>query len=210
MTRRLYLVRHGAAEGAEGRAIGHTDLPLSASGRRAIERLTASWMGPPPDRLITSPLTRAGASAEILGAKWNLIPSTEPRLAEMSFGIWDGRSWDEIHVGDGERFAAWATHWWQAPTPGGEGFPGLIARTGEWLDSELAERSPRVTVAVTHAGPIRALLGGRLGVPVRELWEQQVGLARVSAVAAGRHHPPRLLFVDRPGFPAPSAIRADA
>jgi broad specificity phosphatase PhoE len=205
--RRLYLVRHGAAEGAEGRAIGSSDLPLSAAGRRAVERLAATWQGPPPDRLLTSPLARAAATASLLGAAWGIAPARpEPRLAEMSFGAWDGRPWDDVHAADGARFAAWAERWWQAPTPDGEGFADLARRVGEWWDEWIAAAAASaVTVAVTHAGPIRALLAGRLAMPREVLWDLPVGPARVTALDVLAGEPPRLVFLDGAGFPAPPA-----
>lgn len=235
MSRRLYLVRHGTAEGAEGRAIGHTDLPLSETGRRAVERLAATWQGPPPDGLLSSPLARAAATASVLATAWGIPPAPpEPRLAEMSFGAWDGRLWDDIHATDGARLAAWADRWWQAPTPHGEGFADLARRVGEWWDGWRAEPldgaavdevldaaavdpaavheaaqcdrppgRPRVTVAVTHAGPIRALLVGQLGVSRDGAWDLAVGAARVTAIEIGAGQPPRLVFLDRAGFAEP-------
>lgn len=211
--RRLYLVRHGAAQGAAGRAIGHSDPPLSPRGWRDVERLAATWQGPPPDRLLTSPLARAATTASLLAAAWGMAPARpEPRLAEMSFGAWDGRRWDEVHAADGERFAAWAERWWQAATPDGEGFADLARRVGEWWDAWREEAAdgaagregpagpPRSTVVVTHAGPIRALLTGRLGVPREGIWDLSIGLARVTALDVAAGEPPRLVFLDRPSF----------
>ena len=209
--RRLHLVRHGAAEGAEGRAVGRVDLPLSAAGRAAVERLAASWQGPPPGRLVSSPLARADETAALLAAAWGLAPpQREPRLAEMSFGDWDGRAWDEIHAADGTRLAAWGERWWQAATPGGESFADLVRRVTAWWDElwdepwgELPageEGEAAVTVAVTHAGPLRALLGSRLGVPRDELWSLALGTARVTTVEAAPGAAARLLALDRPSF----------
>jgi broad specificity phosphatase PhoE len=211
VSRRLVLVRHGAAVGTRGRAIGHSDPPLSAAGRRAVERLAATWQGPPPHRLVASPLARAAATASVLAAAWGMAPAhPEPRLAEMSFGAWDGRRWDEIHAADGHRLAAWADRWWLAATPDGEGFADLVRRVGEWWDEwragdegEAVESAaaPRVTVAVTHAGPVRALLVGRLDIPRHEVWDLPIGLARVTAIDVAAAGPPRLAFLDRAGFP---------
>lgn len=216
---RLYLVRHGAAEGAAGRAVGHVDLPLSAAGREAVARLAATWPpGPPPGRLVASPLGRAAGTAAVLAEAWGLPPATpEPRLAEMSFGAWDGRRWDDVHAEDGERFAAWSARWWEEPSPGGEAFADLVRRVGAWWD-ELWSGAlggstgapPGATVAVTHAGPIRALLAGRLGVPREEVWDVAVGEARVTAVEAAAGRPPRLVFVDRPGFAGEEPATAPA
>ncbi|HEX6202300.1 MAG TPA: histidine phosphatase family protein [Thermoanaerobaculia bacterium] len=211
---RLYLVRHGLAEGAAGRAVGHVDLPLSAGGREAAERLAATWVGRPPERLVASPLARAAATAAVLADAWGLPPATpEPRLAEMSFGAWDGRRWDELHAAEGERLAAWAARWWEDPTPEGEGFADLVRRVGEWWDElwgGAGSPPPGATVAVTHAGPIRALLAGRLGVPREEVWEVAIGEARVTAVEAAAGGAPRLVFVDRPGFAEEAPATAPA
>jgi broad specificity phosphatase PhoE len=202
---RLYLVRHGLAEGAAGRAVGHVDLPLSAAGREAVARLATTWAGRPPEFLVASPLARAAATAAVLADAWGLPPATpEPRLAEMSFGAWDGRRWDELHAAEGERLAAWAARWWEDPTPEGEGFADLVRRVGAWWDELWGSAGSLplsgATVAITHAGPIRALLAGRLGVPREEVWEVAIGEARVTAVEAAAGGPPRLVCVDRPGF----------
>jgi broad specificity phosphatase PhoE len=62
-----------------------------------------------------------------------------------------------------------------------------------------------VTVAVTHGGPIRALLAGRLAMPREVLWDLPVGPARVTALDVLAGEPPRLVFLDGAGFPAPPA-----
>lgn len=203
-SRRLYLVRHGAAEGAEGRAVGHVDLSLSGAGRRAVERLAATWQGPPP-RLVTSPLRRAAETAALLAAAWGLAAAEpEPRLAELRFGDWDGRRWDDVHAADAARLAAWGERWWQAPTPGGEGYADLVRRVGAWWDEWSAAGEGvdggHATVAVTHAGPIRALLAARLGMPREGLWDLALGTARASAIEVAPGEPPRLLFRDRASF----------
>ncbi|MBC7840660.1 MAG: histidine phosphatase family protein, partial [Gemmatimonadaceae bacterium] len=91
---RLHFVRDGRAFGSDGRCIGHTDLHLSAAGRRAC-RLLAYAMPEMDVRLISSDLRRAQATAQLLSTA---AISTEPRLREMHFGDWDGRSWAELDL----------------------------------------------------------------------------------------------------------------
>ncbi len=63
---KLVLVRHGEADGGQGRAVGHLDLPLSTAGARAIAALARSWRGLAPSRIVVSDLRRAAESARLL------------------------------------------------------------------------------------------------------------------------------------------------
>jgi alpha-ribazole phosphatase len=177
--KRLYLVRHGAVEGGEGRAVGHVDLPISSAGRGAMEALAASWRGPAPDRLFASDLRRATESARILSARLGIAPEVDPRLRELSFGDWDGLSWDEIHRRDSRRMADWGERWWELSPPGGETFDDLSRRVLAWFH-EL--EGAGVVVAVAHGGSLRALLAALLDLPRGEIFELRLDCSRVSAL----------------------------
>lgn len=193
----LHLVRHGVAAGAEGRCVGRTDLPLAAAGRPALGRLAAAWRpgGPPatparPPRLASSDLRRARESAAVLAAAWGLTEpvAADPRLREMDFGAWDGRTWAELERDDGPAFGAWMAEWREARTPGGEGFGDVIARAAAWMrDAVGAARADGVAdvVAVAHAGSIRALLVHALELPRGAAFRVRVDHARVTALRVG-------------------------
>jgi alpha-ribazole phosphatase len=197
---KIYLVRHGEAEGSEGLAVGHLDLPLSTLGARNVEALAASWQGPPPDRIFASDLRRAAESARIFAARFGKSPVTDPRLREVSFGEWDGRSWDEIYERDRQRYDAWTERWWDLAPPGGESFADLSRRVLAWY-RELREEE--TVLAVAHGGSIRALLAGLRVIPRERAFEVDLNPARISAVevTAGVS---RLLFLDQDrGWHAP-------
>ncbi len=200
---KLYLVRHGEAEGSAGRAVGQLDLPLSVQGARNVEALAASWQGPPPDRLFASDLKRAAESARILGRRFGIDPEIGPvidaRLREVSFGDWEGRAWDEIYVSDRERYESWSERWWDQAPPGGESFTDLGARVLAWYREQGEEDS--VSVVVAHGGSIRALLVELLAIPRERAFELALSPARVSAVEVeeGRCE---LLFLDQVQFPS--------
>jgi broad specificity phosphatase PhoE len=198
--RRLYLVRHGAAERAAGRAVGHLDLGLSDAGRQAIRSLAATWQGPPPDRLFTSDLARSAASAALLAAAWGVEPRTDARLRELSFGEWEGRQWHEVQREDGERLAAWGARWWGAATPGGESYATLSRRVLRWYAEALPAGSPGVTVAVGHAGPWRALVAELLGRGRHEVWSWRLEPAWVVALELPAAGAARARFLGRPAF----------
>jgi broad specificity phosphatase PhoE len=193
---KLYLVRHGEAEGSAGRAVGQLDLPLSDLGTRNIEALAASWQGPTPVRLFASDLRRATDSARILAARLGFEPVIDARLREVSFGDWEGRAWDEVYESDRQRYDAWTEHWWDVAPPGGESFADLARRTLAWF-RDLEKGEDVITVA--HGGSIRALLVELLAIPRERAFDLQLSPARVSAVEVkdGRCE---LLVLDQPGW----------
>src|ERR1700759_408395 len=90
----IYLCRHGdTAWSGERRLAGRTDLPLTEQGERNAAQLGARLNSIKFDRVISSPLLRARRTAELAGFPDATI---DPRLIEMNFGEYDGRTREEI------------------------------------------------------------------------------------------------------------------
>ncbi|MEM9998539.1 MAG: histidine phosphatase family protein [Bacteroidota bacterium] len=182
---RLHLVRHLPALGAEGRAIGHTDLPLADPDAPA--RLASAWPLAPPDRIVASPLQRASHTAAALGAAWGLDIEHEPRLREVDFGRWDGRTWADIEHDDAEALGAWMADWTMTPAPGGESFADVQDRVRAWLAEQ--EGRAQDIVVVAHAGTIRAVLVHVLGLEAGHAFRLAVAHGALTTV----HLQPALL-----------------
>lgn len=181
----LILVRHGHAAGQDGRAIGHTDLPLSAEGADAVRAMLGTGE-PPPDRLVSSDLRRASESASILAARWGLPIVRDPRLREMHFGEWDGERWETIRARDAGRLNGWMERWWERSTPRGEGWRDLTVRVGDWLSEQrrTAGHGERIGI-VTHAGVIRTLVATALGLDARMAFQLECDYASVTRITLG-------------------------
>lgn len=174
----LHLVRHGIAQGAEGRAMGISDPPLAPEGRDQVTSLSRRWTEI-PTALVSSDLRRARETADLLAAPWGLEVSLEPRLREMDFGEWDGRLWTDLERDDADRLRAWRERWVTAPSPAGESFSDLAARVRSWFgDLERGAAPPRLLV-VAHAGSIRALLCHLHRVPLEKAFDFEVHRAQV-------------------------------
>jgi len=149
----VLLIRHGPTEwNVKGRIQGHTDVSLSEHGRAQVAR----WSVPEAFRKyewFASPLARAMETARLLGAS-NACP--EPRLMEMSWGRWEGRTWDELHAADGAALLELETHGLDFQPPEGESRRALTRRLQGWLSDVVARASP--VAAVTHRGVIHAAL----------------------------------------------------
>lgn len=193
----LYLVRHGVAEGCEGRCIGRTDAPLSDVGTDSLRRLASAWPHP-PDRLMASGLARARSSAAVLADAWHLPVETDARLGEMDFGAWDGRTWADLQAEDGTRLAAWMADWVRVAAPEGESFSDVVARVRAWAAELPAEGTAAV---VAHAGSIRALLMSLLDLPLDAAFRLRVDHGRVSGLKI-EEHGCELLFLNADHVPA--------
>jgi len=185
----IAFLRHGrTAWNAEGRFQGRTDIPLSDEGRKALAglRLPAELAGA---RCHVSPLVRARETASLLG----LGDAIEPRLIEMSFGRYEGRTLEELRADPDEDMAANEAQGLDFRPPGGETPREVQARLRPWFD-ELAEAGGR-HVAVTHKAVIRAALAlaydwPMLGRPPQKLDWTRLHLFR--AEPGGRLAPERM------------------
>jgi probable phosphoglycerate mutase len=151
---RLLLVRHGQSEwNAEKRLQGQADIGLSALGRTQAERLALPVRALHPDKVITSDLQRARATAALLG-----FPDAALRegLREIAVGEWTGRAIPEIVAESPRAYAAW-----RAGTdvpPGGEIWADFMARAASVIEAERDMMGKGTLLAVCHGGVIRALL----------------------------------------------------
>ncbi len=166
----VYLIRHAEPEGAAGRGLGHTDLPLSAHGVEMARGLAGTWTG--TARIVSSDLIRARSTAQAFGIDF----STDPRFREMHFGQWDGLRFDEIASIDGERWQRFMDRFDSERAPGGESFVDVQARALAALVDLPAEEH----IVVCHAGVIRALLCHALDVPLKLAFRFRIDYASVT------------------------------
>jgi broad specificity phosphatase PhoE len=157
----IYLVRHGeTAFNRERRIQGHVDSPLTELGvrqARAVGRLLADLIREPAGwRIVSSPLGRAHATAQIVAARLGGLPvELDERLKEMSWGPHDGRLRAELEAEHPETFGRTG---WAFDAGSGESFDEVAARVGDWLASLPPEPERRI-VAVSHGISGRVLRG---------------------------------------------------
>lgn len=171
---KLYLIRHGEAEGnGEGRYIGWEQVPLTPWGRRQAEALARRLSRAPLAGVYCSDLPRTRETAAPVAAAHGLPVVPLPGLREANFGQWSGLTYDEIHARAPDALERWLADPERSAPPGGESLGDLRRRVLASL--------PRVDGAavVTHGGPLRALLSQWLGCP---FWSVTVPLASLTVV----------------------------
>ncbi|MEU6894069.1 histidine phosphatase family protein [Streptomyces sp. NPDC046557] len=160
----LLLVRHGeTAWSATGRHTGLTDVPLTAHGVEEAISLAPFFRDRHPALVLTSPLRRAVATAELAGLSGGV---TDPDLHEWDYGGYEGITTAEIR----RTRPDWSL-WTDGVPPGDAEHPGENAQqVGVRADRALARvdkvlREDRGdAVVVAHGHFLRVLTARYLGL----------------------------------------------
>ncbi|QBE63128.1 histidine phosphatase family protein [Pseudoduganella lutea] len=153
----LILVRHPRPVVAEGICYGSSDLPADPD---ELARVHASLRagGLPGDvPVFSSPLRRCADLARLLSPSVTF----DARLAEMDFGSWEGRSWNDIPRADVDAWAADLLHYRPG---GGETVFEVALRVAAALDAIRAHGAERAIV-ICHAGTMRLFAALADGTP---------------------------------------------
>lgn len=143
---KLILVRHPQPQVEAGVCYGRSDLaPQAEHLRQVLAELAATL--PPDLPLYSSPLRRCAELAVLLGR-----PQFDARLAEMDFGDWEMRRWDDIPRAAVD---AWNADLAGYRPGGGESLRQAAARVAAFYDERRQER--RDAVVICHAGTMRLL-----------------------------------------------------
>ena len=159
----IFLLRHGETQwNAEGRFQGKLDSPLTNRGReQAVQLGRILWQAfanrqlPP---LHVSPLGRTRDTAAIVCQCVHGIETVhvEPRLQEVSTGVWDGLRQEEIAAGWPGALDGSDHYDWYFRSPNGETLEASIRRIRTWVDG--------------LEGPVIAVSHGLLGRLIRGTW----------------------------------------
>lgn len=147
---RLGLLRHGQTDWNINFLLqGATDVPMNDTGRQQIHLASKAIARSDWDIVLTSPLSRARQTAEILSGIVGFEEIVEePLLIERSFGVAEGLSHEQ----------------WKASfssldeIPGGESRSQLEQRTRDLLSSIASEYAGKRVLAVSHGALIRTVL----------------------------------------------------
>lgn len=143
----LGLFRHGQTDwNINLRLQGTADIPLNQSGVEQVEQAAArigQW-----DVLLTSPLSRARHSAEILSKAIGTQAVVSERLLERSFGIGEGMTYEQWH----QRYSKLDS------IPGAESELSVLSRSQKLLDETVEAFEGKRVLMVTHGALIRFVL----------------------------------------------------
>jgi 2,3-bisphosphoglycerate-dependent phosphoglycerate mutase len=159
----ITLLRHGESQGNfEGRHQGQADFPLTERGKEQAKALLKRWKSEQKEfeLVISSPLTRARETAEILAHGLNLPMELDPVWMERNNGLMAGLSPDEVR----ERLPQSPFHHpYQPVGQTGESQWQLYLRAGAAVQS-LFEHPPGKYLVVSHGGLLNMFFYAILGI----------------------------------------------
>ena len=168
------LVRHGQTDwNAERRLQGSTDIPLNEIGRGQARAAVAALSGYEWDAIVSSPLSRAAETADLIAAGLGLsVARRVPELAERSFGpaegLQHGPELDALRIPGGFR--------------GAEGEDEAACRGLAALEALAEEFHGRRVLAVAHGTLLRVSLSRAIGRTLERIDNAVLNLAHHHAV----------------------------
>ena len=157
-TYKIHLIRHGIAEGSEeGQYIGHTDVSLTAYGKKQLRDMAEQYEYPQVDAVISSPLNRCLETAKILYPEKS--PIIYDDLIEYDFGEFEGLTADELK--DEETFGEWLAGGQDAAPPFGESnaeFQKRVQRCFVNLVAGAIKAGLSDVAVITHGGVIMSIM----------------------------------------------------
>jgi broad specificity phosphatase PhoE len=192
----LYLIRHGETEWSRARRhTGRTDLPLSPAGEAEARALGEHLRGLEVDRVLSSPLTRATATAELAGFGDQV--ELNDALLEFDYGDYEGLTTAEIRA----RRPGWDL--FRDGCPGGETAQAAAARAQKLLDG-LTDPEARVML-FSHGHQLRILTTCYLELPADAARHLFLGTASLSVLGTEHEWPAVLLWNEQEGSGAHTA-----
>lgn len=163
------LIRHGQTDwNAQRRLQGSSDIPLNDVGRRQARDAVAVLSGQEWDTIVSSPLSRAAETAELIAAGLGLTVARHvPDLTERSFGpaegLQAGPELEALRIPGGFR---------GAESDDDAGSRGLAA-----LESMAEEFRGRRVLVVAHGTLLRLTLGRAIGSTLQSIDNAVLNLA---------------------------------
>ncbi len=154
-------IRHGQTEyNRERRLQGSSDIPLNDTGRRQAHEAARMLRGGGWDSIVSSPLSRARETAEIIAVELGLeLGPADEGLRERDYGVAEG-----VVEADAE------ARWPGKTAPGVESLDSVVARGRAALDRLADAYGDRDVLIVCHGTLIRYTLAALAGHPIDPIY----------------------------------------
>lgn len=185
------LLRHGELEGGI-KYRGQVDDPLTEAGRIAMDQVWQQLAGD-IDLIISSPMRRCFGPASDWAEAAAIECVTDPRIAEMHYGEWEGLTSEEIMIRYPELLEKWRIDPESVSVPGGESIHQLRDRIALFWSDICERHNGQRLLVMAHSGSLRMLIAHILNAPIVSTRHMQMPYACWSRVVH-EHGSNQLLF----------------
>ena len=193
-------LRHGEPVGGK-KYRGQIDDPLSEKGWAQMRAATAADQ--PWSAVVSSPLSRCLAFANEVSENAGLPLQIDPRLAEVGFGDWEGKTAEQINRQDPDAIFNFKRDPVRFRPEGAEPLADFFGRVVAAYE-EMAQRyAGQHVLVVAHAGVIRMAICHALGLPPSQAYSINVGsagMARIRLEAKSGQRFDTLMFMSKGGL----------
>lgn len=188
------LIRHGEPVGGR-RYRGQLDDPLSDKGwaqMRAAVSDVCPWQA-----IVASPLLRCSDFAKELSVRHQLPLRMDVRLQEIGFGVWEGKTAEEIRAADPDILQQFMLDPIANRPQGAEALVDFRDRVVAVWEQIVRECRGQQVLIVAHAGVIRMVMCHVLEMPLKRVFRIQVDNAAITRIridTLGQVILPRLVF----------------
>ena len=156
---RIIAVRHGeTAWNVDARIQGQLDIQLNDTGRWQARRVGRALASEQLAAIYSSDLGRAHETARAIAEAARIPVVAHPGLRERRFGLFEGKTFDEIHTTWPEQASCWKKRIpeWQPPE-GGESLLQLRERVTRTVGDLASRHCGQQIAVVAHGGVLDAL-----------------------------------------------------
>ncbi|HIU64671.1 MAG TPA: alpha-ribazole phosphatase [Candidatus Avacidaminococcus intestinavium] len=180
----FYLVRHGQTNGNKSFAFqGHTNNPLNETGKKQAEKLASYLAKTKFEAIYTSDLIRTVETATPIAKQQDLPIIEIPALKEISFGEWEGQSYDEINHKWPQEVQDFFAKPGEVQICGGESFAEVQTRAWKAMEDIMEESNKEQNILiVSHGGTLRTIICKILNIHLNDIWKlgiDNVGVSRM-------------------------------
>jgi len=181
----IEFIRHGLPLGGDRYRGSGTDDALSDTGWRQMWDSLGTdlnW-----DLIISSPMCRCQSFAEAVAQNNNIELRVEKNLEEIGFGVWEGKTREELLQLDEQGFYNFYKNPVKYKPQGAESVEDLRARVGHVLDKLVADGDSKRILVVAHGAVMRSAISHVLDIPLQNLFQMKIDYAaRVRFVVRNR------------------------
>lgn len=181
----LDLMRHGEPVGGR-KYRGQIDDPLSEKGWAQMHAAVGTQA--PWTRIVSSPLLRCRAFADVMAQRHGLPLAFDPRLQEVGFGEWEGKTAAEIEQDAPGTLARFKVDPLHARPKGAEPLADFQARVAVGLDAIVSQYPGQHVLVVGHAGVVRMALAWALHIPLQHAYRIEVASASLTRLRFSNGH----------------------
>jgi broad specificity phosphatase PhoE len=181
---KLILVRHGETHWNKDGLVqgGDSDIELNDTGLQQARKLAAFLKNEPITAIVSSPLQRAIATAEVIASQHQLPVEIDQELKELKVGDLEGMSISNLRT----TFSRFLLQWWQdgeaTKLPNGESLVELQQRAWRVIEGLLEKHKDGTAVVVSHYFVTLVIILKALNLPLDCLTKFKLDLGGVSTL----------------------------